>query len=162
MGSWQKKKLVQNLHKLLTTENLSISFRTKIIRVTSTDWWRKRLKQNIRIEATCQNVLMKDAAQKTLHESVKFSHIYWLFHWKKLEKQVLSKSQFFSATGDILEMQPVVFMNWCDSNARASKKNKPTGHRSLPHGEQVDGLFSSPMVLMLLLLRLCVIPWWYW
>ena len=36
-GSWQKKKLVQNLHKLLTTENLSISFRTKIIRVTSTD-----------------------------------------------------------------------------------------------------------------------------
>lgn len=54
MGSWQKKKLVQNLHKLLTTENLSISFRTKIIRVTSTDWWRKRLKQNIRIEATCQ------------------------------------------------------------------------------------------------------------
>ncbi|WP_337677234.1 hypothetical protein, partial [Dysosmobacter sp.] len=74
----------------------------------------------------------------------------------------LSKSQFFSATGDILEMQPVVFMNWCDSNARASKKNKPTGHRSLPHGEQVDGLFSSPMVLMLLLLRLCVIPWWYW
>ena len=27
-----------------------------------------------------QNVLMKDAAQKTLHESVEFSHIYWLFH----------------------------------------------------------------------------------
>ena len=28
--------------------------------------------------------------------------------------------------------------------------------------KQGDGLFSSPMVLMLLLLRLCVIPWWYW
>ena len=118
--------------------------------------------KNIDFNRPLQNVLMKDAAQKTLHESVEFSHIYWLFHWKKLEKQVLSKSQFFSATGNILEMQPVVFMNWCDSNARASKKNKPTGHRSLPHGEQVDGLFSSPMVLMLLLLRLCVIPWWYW
>ena len=26
------------------------------------------------------DVLMKDAAQKTLHESVEFSHIYWLFH----------------------------------------------------------------------------------
>ena len=84
------------------------------------------------------------------------------FQFKKLEKQDFSDNEFFSATGDILEMQPVVFMNWCDSNARASKKNKPTGHRSLPHGEQVDGLFSSPMVLMLLLLRLCVIPWWYW
>ena len=34
-------------------------------------------------------------------------------------------------------------MNWCDSNARASKKNKPTGHRSLlPHREQIGGLFS--------------------
>ncbi len=45
---------------------------------------------------------MKDAAQKTLHESAVFSYIYHLFR-----------------TGDILEMQPVVFMNWCDSNAEA-------------------------------------------
>ena len=80
------------------------------------------------------------------------------FQFKKLEKQDFSDNEFLAATGDILEMQPVVFMNWCDSNARSSKKNKPTGHRSLPHGEQVDGLFSSPMVLMLLLLRLCAIP----
>ena len=58
-----------------------------------------------------QNVLMKDAAQKTPHESAEFSHVYRLFHRKKLDKQDFSKSQFFSATGDILEMQPVVFMN---------------------------------------------------
>jgi len=54
---------------------------------------------------------MKDAAQKTPHESAEFSHVYRLFHRKKLDKQDFSKSEFFSATGDILEMQPVVFMN---------------------------------------------------
>ena len=58
-----------------------------------------------------QNVLMKDATQKTPHESAEFSHIYRLFHRKKLEKQDFSKSQFFSATGDILEMQQGIFMN---------------------------------------------------
>mgnify|MGYP004638323795 FL=1 len=54
---------------------------------------------------------MKDATQKAPHESAEFSHIYRLFHRKKLDKQDFSKSQFFSATGDILEMQLVVFMN---------------------------------------------------
>ena len=35
------------------------------------------------------------------------------------KKQDFSDNEFLAATGDILEMQPVVFMNWCDSNARA-------------------------------------------
>ena len=98
--------------------------------------------------------------QRRKHRTkVRCFHIFTVtFQFKKLEKQDFSDNEFLAATGDILEIQPVVFMNWCDSNARASKKNKPTGHRSLPHGEQVDGLFSSPMVLMLLLLRLCAIP----
>ena len=58
-----------------------------------------------------QNVLMKDAAQKTPRKSAVFSHIYQLFHRKKLEKQDFSKKQFFTATGDILEMQQGIFMN---------------------------------------------------
>ena len=41
------------------------------------------------------------------------------FQFKKLGKQDFSDNEFLAATGDILEMQPVVFMNWCDSNARA-------------------------------------------
>ena len=41
------------------------------------------------------------------------------FQFKKLEKTGFSDNEFLAATGDILEMQPVVFMNWCDSNARA-------------------------------------------
>ena len=42
----------------------------------------------------------------------------WCFHifidtfqFKKLEKQDFSDSEFLAATGDILEMQPVIFMN---------------------------------------------------
>ena len=41
------------------------------------------------------------------------------FQFRKLEKQDFSDNEFLAATGDILEMQPIVFMNWCDSNARA-------------------------------------------
>ena len=42
---------------------------------------------------------------------------------KKLQKLDFSKFRFCPASGDILEMQPVVFMDWCDSNTEA-KKNK--------------------------------------
>ena len=71
-------------------------------------------------------------------------HIFIVtFQFKKLEKHVSSDNEFLTATGDILEMQQGIFMNWCDSNARALKKNKPTGHWSLlPHREQIGGLFS--------------------
>ena len=62
---------------------------------------------------------MKDAAQKTPRKSAVFSYIYRHFSIQKLEKQDFSDNEFLAATGDILEMQPVVFMNWCDSNARA-------------------------------------------
>ena len=89
-------------------------------------------------------------------------HIYRLFRPKKLEKQDFSKIQFFPATGDILEMQQGIFMNWCDSNTRATKKDKMTGHRSVPPSWGAGRWpFFVPMVLMLLLLRLCVIPWRY-
>ena len=83
--------------------------------------------------------------QRRKHRTfVRCFHIFTAtFQFKKLEKQDFSDNEFFSATGDILEMQQGIFMNWCDSNARASKKNKPTGHRSLlPHREQIGGLFS--------------------
>ncbi len=33
------------------------------------------------------------------------------FQFKKLEKQDFSDNEFFSATGDILEMQQDIFMN---------------------------------------------------
>ena len=33
------------------------------------------------------------------------------FQFKKLEKQEFSDNEFFSATGDILEMQQGIFMN---------------------------------------------------
>ena len=38
---------------------------------------------------------------------------------KKLQKLDFSTFQFFHARGDISEMQPVVFMDWCDSNTEA-------------------------------------------
>ena len=67
-----------------------------------------------------QDVLRKDAAQKTPHESAVFSYIYRHFSIQKVRKnRFFSDNEFLAATGDILEMQPVVFMNWCDSNARA-------------------------------------------
>ena len=58
-----------------------------------------------------QNVLMKDAAQKTPRKSAAFSYIYRHFSIQKLEKQDFSDNEFFSATGDILEMQQDIFMN---------------------------------------------------
>ena len=54
---------------------------------------------------------MKDTAQKTSHESAVFSYIYCHFSIQKVRKTGFSDNEFFSATGDILEMQPVVFMN---------------------------------------------------
>ena len=54
---------------------------------------------------------MKDAAQKTPHESAVFSYIYHLFFAAKSFKNSFFKKQFFPATGDIFEMQPVDFMN---------------------------------------------------
>ena len=38
---------------------------------------------------------------------------------EKLQKLDFSKFQFCPARGDISEMQPVVFMDWCDSNTEA-------------------------------------------
>ena len=38
-----------------------------------------------------QNVLMKDAAQKTPHESAVFSHIYQFFRCKKLENEIFQR-----------------------------------------------------------------------
>lgn len=43
-------------------------------------------KENIRIEAARQNVLMKDATQKTPHKNAAFSHIYRNFLTKKVAK----------------------------------------------------------------------------
>ena len=54
---------------------------------------------------------MKDAAQKTPRKSAVFSYIYRHFSIQKLEKQDFSDNEFFSATGDILEMQQDIFMN---------------------------------------------------
>ena len=56
-------------------------------------------------------MLMKDAAQKTPRKSAAFSYIYRHFSIQKLEKQDFSDNEFFSATGDILEMQQGIFMN---------------------------------------------------
>ena len=43
---------------------------------------------------------------------VRCFHIFTAtFQFKKLEKQDFSDNEFFSATGDILEMQQGIFMN---------------------------------------------------
>ena len=59
--------------------------------------------------------------QRKKHRTkVRCFHIFIAtFQFRKLEKQDFSDNEFLAATGDILEMQPIVFMNWCDSNARA-------------------------------------------
>ena len=46
-------------------------------------------------------------------------HIFIIFFTAKSFKNSFFKKQFFPATGDIFEMQPVDFMNGCDSNAEA-------------------------------------------
>lgn len=46
-------------------------------------------------------------------------HIFIIFFAAKSFKNSFFKKQFFPATGDIFEMQPVDFMNGCDSNAEA-------------------------------------------
>ena len=65
------------------------------------------------------------------------------FQFKKLEKQDFSDNEFFSATGDILEMQQSALMDWCDLNTEAKKriKNKKAGRRSAPHVGENGGLF---------------------
>ena len=69
-----------------------------------------------------QNVLMKDATQKTPHESAAFSHITHTFGMKKLQKLDFSTFQFFHARGDISEMQQSTLADWCDLNTEAKKE----------------------------------------
>ena len=69
-----------------------------------------------------QDVLMKDATQKTPHESAVFLHLYRLLSGEKVRKNAFSKNQFFHARGDISEMQQSALMDWCDSNTEAKKE----------------------------------------
>ena len=69
-----------------------------------------------------QNVLMKDATQKTPHESAVFLYLYWLFSGGKVRKNVFSENQFFHARGDISEMQQSTLADWCDLNTEAKKE----------------------------------------
>ena len=90
-----------------------------------------------------QDVLMKDATQKTPHKSAVFLYLYRLFSGGKVRKNVFSENQFFHARGDILEMQQSALMDWCDLNTEAKKrmKNKKAGRRSAPHVGENGGLF---------------------
>lgn len=45
----------------------------------------------VRISISDQNVLMKDAAQKTPRKSAVFSHIYQFFRCKKLENEIFQR-----------------------------------------------------------------------
>jgi len=65
---------------------------------------------------------MKDAAQKTPHESAVFLHLYRLFLAEKLGKTLFSENRFFHARGDISEMQQSALMDWCDLNTEAKKE----------------------------------------
>lgn len=69
-----------------------------------------------------QDVLMKDATQKTPHESAVFLYLYRLFLAEKLEKTSFSENQFFHARGDISEMQQSTLADWCDLNTEAKKE----------------------------------------
>ena len=69
-----------------------------------------------------QNVLMKDATQKTPHKSAVFLHLYRLFPGGKVRKNAFSGNQFFYARGDILEMQQSTLADWCDLNTEAKKE----------------------------------------
>ena len=69
-----------------------------------------------------QDVLMKDATQKTPHESAVFLYLYRLFSGGKVRKNAFSGNQFFYARGDILEMQQSTLADWCDLNTKAKKE----------------------------------------
>ena len=69
-----------------------------------------------------QDVLMKDATQKTPHESAVFLHLYRLFSGEKVRKNAFSGNQFFHARGDISEMQQSTLADWCDLNTEAKKE----------------------------------------
>ena len=69
-----------------------------------------------------QDVLMKDATQKTPHKSAVFLHLYRLFLAEKLGKMFFSGNRFFHARGDISEMQKSALMDWCDLNTEAKKE----------------------------------------
>ena len=86
---------------------------------------------------------MKDATQKTPHESAVFLYLYWLFSGGKVRKNVFSENQFFHARDDISEMQQSALMDLCDLNTEAKKKikNKKAGRRSAPHVGENGGLF---------------------
>ena len=71
---------------------------------------------------SAQDVLMKDATQKTPHESAVFLYLYWLFSGGKVRKNVFSENQFFHARGDISEMQQSTLADWCDLNTEAKKE----------------------------------------
>ena len=69
-----------------------------------------------------QDVLMKDATQKTPHKSAVFLHLYRLFPGGKVRKNAFSGNQFFYARGDISEMQQSTLADWCDLNTKAKKE----------------------------------------
>ena len=70
-------------------------FRPRFTPLDSRSAFGRRRNKNILIGATWQDVLMKDATQKTPHESVAFLHLYRLFSGGKVRKNAFFGKSVF-------------------------------------------------------------------
>ena len=81
-----------------------------------------------------QNVLMKDATQKTPHESAVFSHVMRHFLNEKVAKTRFFKISVLPRERRHFEDAPCQICGLVWFEHRGLKKNKKAGHRSAPYG----------------------------
>ena len=81
-----------------------------------------------------QNVLMKDATQKTPHKSAAFSHIMRHFWNEKVAKTRFFKISVLPRERRHFEDAPCQICGLVWFEHRGLKKNKKAGHRSAPYG----------------------------
>ena len=84
---------------------------------------------------------MKDAAQKTPHESAVFLHLYRLFYGGKVRKKRFLKKTVFPSDSRNFRDATGRFYGLVWLEHRGLKKNKETGRRSAPHVGENSGLF---------------------
>ena len=88
-----------------------------------------------------QNVLMKDATQKTPHKSAAFSHIMRHFWNEKVAKTRFFKISVLPRERRHFEDAPCQICGLVWFEHRGLKKNKKAGHRSAPYVGADGGLF---------------------
>ena len=88
-----------------------------------------------------QNVLMKDATQKTPHKSAAFSHIMRHFWNEKVAKTRFFRISVLPRERRHFEDAPCQICGLVWFEHRGLKKNKKAGHRSAPYVGADGGLF---------------------